>query len=143
MPDPGTDIGGSMPYSNILCHQTTSKNLNPYFVHLLPSYIRLSRNVIRCLLPIAFAFYFAPVKDKNVQASTSTQHVLRKFHLPLSNAMFSTVISLEHSPLSIHLSIGLIFSVHGKIKSLHKFESKVSWLFYHTITFHGYIQVIQ
>ena len=24
--------------SKHLCHQTTSKNLNPYFVHLLPSY---------------------------------------------------------------------------------------------------------
>ena len=33
----GTDIWRPC-LSKHLCHQTTSKNLNPYFVHLLPSY---------------------------------------------------------------------------------------------------------
>ena len=35
-----------------LCHQTTSKNLNPYFVHLLPSYTCPKNSI--CLFLIVF-----------------------------------------------------------------------------------------
>ena len=50
--------------SKHLCHQTTSTNLNPYFVHLLAKLQRLSRNVILCL-PLSRLPSTLPVKDKN------------------------------------------------------------------------------
>ena len=40
--------------SKHLCHQSTSKNLNPYFVHPLPSY----KDYQEMLFVVAFAFYF-------------------------------------------------------------------------------------
>ena len=49
--------------SKYLCHQTTSKNLNPYFVHPLPSY-KDYQEMLFFVCPYRLPSTF-PVKDKN------------------------------------------------------------------------------
>ena len=50
--------------SKHLCHQTTSKNLNTYFVHLLPSY-KDYQEMLFFICPLSRLPSTFPVKDKN------------------------------------------------------------------------------
>ena len=84
--------------SKHLCHQTTSKNVNPYFVHLLPSYKDYQEMLfVVCPYRVCLLLYQLKIRIPSLYDYT---HVLK---IPFaSSQLFSTVI-FEHSPLSIHL----------------------------------------
>ena len=68
--------------SKHLCHQATSKNFNPYFVHLLPSYKDYQEMLFFvCPYRVCLLLFQLKIRIPSLYVYT---HVL-KFHLPLPN----------------------------------------------------------
>ena len=62
--------------SKHLCHQTTSKNLNPYFVHLLPSYKDYQEMVfVVCPYRVCLLLYQLKIRIPSLYVYTHVQKI--------------------------------------------------------------------